>query len=142
MSSWKDVVCPVEGYENIDIIPVGTIPPNPAELLLTPRLEKLIAELREQYDTIFLDCPPIDIVADTSVIAKWADMTIFVIRAGLMDRDMLPVVEGYYNDKKFNNMSVILNGTDSGSNRYSYHRYGYHYGYGYGYGYGGYAKED
>lgn len=142
VNSWKDVVCPIEGYENIDIIPVGTIPPNPAELLLNPRLEKLITELREQYDTIFLDCPPIDIVADTSVIAKWADMTIFVIRAGLMDRDMLPVVEGYYNDKKFNNMSVILNGTDSGSNRYSYHRYGYHYGYGYGYGYGGYAKED
>ena len=142
ISSWKDIVRPIEGYENIEIIPVGTIPPNPAELLLTTRLEQLITELRQQYDTIFLDCPPIDIVADTSVIAKWADMTVFVIRAGLMDRDMIPVVEGYYNDKKFNNMSVILNGTDSGSSRYSYHRYGYHYGYGYGYGYGGYAKED
>ncbi len=142
VDSWRDIAVPVEGYENIEVIPVGTIPPNPAELLLSPRLEQLLSELREQYDTIFLDCPPIDIVADTSVIAKWADMTVFVIRAGLMDRDMLPVVEGYYNEKKFNNMSVILNGTDSGSSRYSYHRYGYHYGYGYGYGYGGYAKED
>ena len=139
---WEDVVYPVEGYEGIDILPVGTIPPNPAELLLTKRLEQLIQELRGQYDIIFLDCPPVDIVADTSVIAKWADLTIFVIRTDLMERDMLPVVEGYYRDKKFNNMSILLNGTTSGSSRYGYRRYGYHYGYGYGYGYGGYAKED
>ena len=139
---WEELICPVEGYEGVDVLPVGTIPPNPAELLLTGRLEQLIDELRGQYDIIFLDCPPVDIVADTSVIAKWADMTIFVIRTGLMERDMLPVVEGYYRDKKFNNMSVLLNGTTSGSSRYGYRRYGYHYGYGYGYGYGGYAKED
>ena len=81
-------------------------------------------------------------MADTSVIAKFADMTVFVIRAGLMDRDMLPVVEGYYKEKKFNNMSMILNGTTTDKSRYGYSRYGYHYGYGYGYGYGGYTKED
>lgn len=142
INRWEDVVYPVEGYEGIDILPVGTIPPNPAELLLTKRLEQLIQELRGQYDIVFLDCPPVDIVADTSVIAKWADLTIFVIRTDLMERDMLPVVEGYYRDKKFNNMSILLNGTTSGSSRYGYRRYGYHYGYGYGYGYGGYAKED
>ena len=139
---WHSIVCHVDGYDNVDIIPVGTIPPNPAELLLSHRLEQLISELKQQYDTIFLDCPPTDIVADTSVIAKFADMTVFVIRAGLMDRDMLPVVEGYYKEKKFNNMSMILNGTTTDKSRYGYSRYGYHYGYGYGYGYGGYTKED
>ena len=142
IDDWEDLTQAIEGYENVEIIPVGTIPPNPAELLLSPRLEQLLNELRAHYDVIFLDCPPVDIVADTSVIAKWADMTVFVIRAGLMDRDMIPVVEGYYNDKKFNNMSIILNGTTSGNSRYGYSRYGYHYGYGYGYGYGGYTKED
>ena len=66
---------------------------------------------------------------------------LFIIRADLMERDMLPVVEEYYNDKKFNNMAVLLNGTSSSSGRYGYSRYGYHYGYGYGYGYG-YADKD
>ena len=81
-------------------------------------------------------------LADTSIISKWADLNIFIVRANLMERDMLPVVEGYYKDKKFSNMAILLNGTTSAYSRYGYSRYGYHYGYGYGYGYGGYTKED
>ena len=61
-------------------------------------------------------------------------MTVFVLRAGYIEREMLPVVEGYYQDKKFNNMTILLNGTMA-QGRYGYHRYGYNYGYGYGYGY-------
>ena len=105
----------------------------------------MIEDLRKEYDLIFIDCPPVEIVADASVIAKFADMTVFVIRAGLMEREMLPVVEGYYNDKKFQSMSMLLNGTTAAGSRYGYHRYGYHYGYAYGYGggtYGGYTKND
>jgi capsular exopolysaccharide synthesis family protein len=138
----EEIVYPLSSHEGLDIIPVGTVPPNPAELLLNPRLAQLIQQLRQDYDVIFIDCPPVDIVADTTVISKLADITVFVIRVGLMDRDMLPVVEGYYNDKKFNNMTIILNGNTTGTSRYGYNRYSYHYGYGYGYGYGGYAKED
>jgi capsular exopolysaccharide synthesis family protein len=141
---WQDVAVAVEGYDHLSIIPVGTMPPNPAELLFSPRLQQLLDDLRQQYDLIFLDCPPVEIVADASVVAKWADMTVFVIRAGLMEREMLPVIEGYYKDKKFNNMSVLLNGTTAAGSRYGYHRYGYHYGYAYGKngGYGGYAKDE
>ena len=141
---WQDVMVSVEGYDHLSVIPVGTIPPNPAELLFSPRLQQLLDDLRQQFDLIFLDCPPVEIVADASVIAKWADMTVFVIRAGLMEREMLPVIEGYYKDKKFNNMSVLLNGTTAVGSRYGYHRYGYHYGYAYGKngGYGGYTKDD
>ena len=141
---WQDVMVPVEGYDHLSVIPVGTIPPNPAELLFSPRLQQLLDDLRQEYDLIFLDCPPVEIVADASVIAKWADMTVFVIRAGLMERELLPVIEGYYKDKKFNNMSVLLNGTTAAGSRYGYHRYGYHYGYAYGKngGYGGYAKDE
>lgn len=144
VTDWRDIRKPVEGYAHLEVIPVGTVPPNPAELLFNDRLQKMIDDLRKEYDLIFIDCPPVEIVADASVIAKFADMTVFVIRAGLMEREMLPVVEGYYNDKKFQNMSMLLNGTTAAGSRYGYHRYGYHYGYAYGYGgaYGGYTKND
>jgi capsular exopolysaccharide synthesis family protein len=141
ITDWHKVKMPVEGYEHIDVVPVGTIPPNPTELLFSDKLQKMLEDLRKEYDLVFLDCPPVEIVADASVIAKYADMTVFVIRAGLMEREMLPVVESYYNDKKFNNMSVLLNGTIAAGNRYGYHRYGYSYGYGNG-SYGGYTKND
>ncbi len=139
-------ICQVKDYKNMEIIPVGSIPPNPTELLYNERLDTLIKDLREKYDYIFLDCPPIDIVADTTIIAKWADMSIFVIRAELLEREMLPVIQGYYDDKKFKNMTVLLNGTTNAHGRYGYH-YGYgrygSYGYGYGYGHGyGYATEE
>lgn len=136
VADWRETKVAVEGYEHLEVIPVGTVPPNPAELLFSLRLQQMLDDLRNEYDLIFIDCPPVEIVADASVIAKFADMTVFVIRAGLMEREMLPVVEGYYNDKKFQNMSMLLNGTTAAGSRYGYHRYGYHYGYAYDYGYG------
>jgi capsular exopolysaccharide synthesis family protein len=138
VTDWHSIVVPVEGQDNLNIIPVGTIPPNPAELLFSPRLQQLLDELRAAYDLVFLDCPPVEVVADASIIAKWADVTVFVVRAGNIEREMLPIVEGYYVDKKFNNMTMLLNGTTA-TGRYGYHRYGYSYGYGH---YGGYTKEE
>ena len=122
----------VKGF---DLLPMGTMPPNPTELLFTDRLGKMIEHLRQEYDYVFLDCPPIEIVADTQIIEKFADRTIFVIRAGLMERSMLPDMEALYKEKKFKNMSLILNGTKAQGGKYgSYYRYGYGYGYGYHYG--------
>ena len=132
-------VFPVENYPGMDYIPVGKIPPNPAELLLSDRLEKLINEKRADYDYIFLDTPPVELVADTSIIKKWVDMTIFVIRAELLEREMIPVIQQYYDEKKFNNLTTLLNGTTSAHGRYGYH-YGYH-SYGYGGSYGGYGSD-
>ncbi len=137
LEDWKGCIAQDERCPYLDILPVGTIPPNPAELLFKPRLEQLLLLLREEYDIIIIDCPPIDIVADSSIIAKWTDMTIFIVRSGLMEREMLPVVESYYTDKKFHNMSMLLNGTTA-YGHYGYHRYGYYYGYGYG----GYTKDE
>lgn len=114
----------------LDIIPVGTIPPNPAELLLDNRLETLINKLRDNYDYIFIDCPPVSLVADASIIGKIADLCVFVVRCGLMDRRLLPEVETLYQERKFKSMAVLLNGTFYNSNRYGYHKYGYSYGYG------------
>lgn len=120
----------------LNVIPVGTIPPNPTELLETARFAQIIDELRKEYDYILIDCPPIEVVADAQIIDKVADRTIFVLRAGLLERSMLPQVDKLYEEKKFKNMAIILNGTSSGHSRYGYsHSYRYGYGYGYGYGY-------
>ena len=118
---------------NLHLLPSGTIPPNPTELLAEPSFKELVERLRTRYDYIFIDCPPIDIVADTQIIEKLADRTIFVVRAGLLERDMLPELQRMYDEKRFKNMAVVLNGTEGGSGRYGY-RYGYKYGYQYGYG--------
>lgn len=127
------LVCDKE-YENLNILPVGTIPPNPTELLEESRFGELIARLRADYDYILIDCPPIEVVADTHIIEKVADRTLFVVRAGLLERSMLSVLENIYREKKFKNMALILNGTDGQSGYYGYgNRYGYHYGYGYHY---------
>lgn len=108
------------------MIPVGTIPPNPSELLYSPRLQQLIDKAREMFDFIILDCPPTDIVADATIITPLADMTIFVVRAGLLDRRLLPDLNRFYDTHRFNNLMVILNGTTSISTpyrRYAYHSY-------------------
>ena len=120
-------------YSSLHLLPAGTIPPNPTELLAEPRFKELLEELRGRYDYIFIDCPPIDIVADTQIIEKLADRTLFVVRAGLLERDMLPELQRMYDEKRFKNMAVVLNGTESSGSRYGY-RYGYKYGYRYGYG--------
>ena len=126
---------------HLDFLPIGKIPPNPTELLYSPRLTSMMEALQQQYDYIFLDCPPVDIVADATIISHIVDITLFVIRSGLMDRSMLPELQKDYDDKKYNNMALLLNGT-SAEHRYGYHRYGYgRYGYGrYGYGRYGYGK--
>lgn len=126
-------------HEMVDMLPVGVLPPNPAELLYSDRLQTMLNELRQAYDYVFIDCPPVEIVADAAIINESADMTMFAIRAGLMIRDMLPEVQKFYNSKKYKNMALILNGTE---NSYGKH-YGYRYGYSYGYGhYGSYHQKE
>ncbi len=128
-------------YANLHFLPVGTIPPNPSELLFNERMSQVMDAARKVYDYIFIDCPPVEIVADTQILEQFTDRTLFVIRAGLLERSMLTELEHYYNDKKFKNMALILNGTQGseGYGKYGYkygYRYGYKYGYKYGYSYG------
>ncbi len=117
-----------------DMLTIGTMPPNPTELLFSDRFPEMIEGLRKDYDYILIDCPPIEIVADTQIIEKYADRTIFVVRAGLFERAMLPELESLYKERKFKSMSLILNGTSTSGSRYGgANRYGYGYGGGQGY---------
>lgn len=112
---------------SFDLISSGTIAPNPAELLMDERLDELLAELRKRYDIIIADNVPMGIIADASIANRITDLTVFVIRAGRLDRRQLPDIEALYENKKLKNMVLVLNGVDP-------HRHGYGYGYGYGYG--------
>ena len=126
----KDCLNRVE--ENLYLIRVGVLPPNPTELLLNGRLAKLLDELSSQFDYIFIDCPPAEVVADAAIISGVVDMTVFVIRAGLMDKRNLPVVQELADSGRYKRMSVVLNGIEAHSG-YS-GRYGYYYrSYGYKY---------
>lgn len=132
----SEIIVPdVDEMETLSCVGVGTVPPNPAELLSSDRLDSFISNMSKQYDFIILDCPPVEIVTDAQVINRVADMTIFVIRAGLLEKDELPTIQEYYDQTRYRNMAVLLNATDIHSG-YGYHRYGYHYGYGKNYGYG------
>ena len=116
--------------EGLDLVPIGVIAPNPTELLLSKRLDKLVAELKERYDYIIVDNVPIGLVADATVVNRITDLTLFIVRVGKIDRRQLPELERLYQEHKLNNMAVVLNGTEKGSSGYGY-GYGYNYGYGY-----------
>lgn len=137
VNNLQDILVTDPQHANLQFLPVGTIPPNPTELLFSDRLKQIIQTVRSRYDYIFIDCPPVEMVADTQIIAQLADRTLFVVRAGLLERSMLPELQRIYDEKKYKNMAIILNGTAGSGGRYSY-RYGYRYGYHYGYGSGSY----
>lgn len=135
-----DVVIRDLPLKGIDLIPIGVIAPNPVELLLSNRLDQLIDELKKEYDYIVVDNVPLGVVADSSIINRITDVTIFVVRSGKLDRRQLPEIERLYQDHKLSNMAMLFNGVQKSAFNYGY-GYGYGgYGYGYGYGYGNHKK--
>ena len=121
----------IQHQEGFDLIPAGILAPNPAELLMDNRLDELMNELRARYDYIIADNVPVGLIADATIANRIADLTIFVVRAGKLDRRQLPDIEKLYQEKKLKNMALVLNGANP-----ERHGYGCSYGYGYGYGYG------
>lgn len=115
---WRSLLKTVPDQPDLTIMPIGKMPPNPAELLENGRLDKLVEEAKKDYDYILLDCPPVNIVVDTNIVGQLADRTLFVVRAGLLERSALKELDELYADKKFNNMSLILNGTEAIHSRY------------------------
>lgn len=129
----KDILIPVEDNPLLYCILSGSIPPNPAELLLRNRLSVLIKELREQFDYIIIDTAPIGIVSDTLNISIHCDLILYIARAEKLDKRWLQLPKKLLIEKKVPKLAVIVNGIKNDNKGYGY---GYDYGYGYGYGYG------
>lgn len=127
IADYTSVIVKHPDFKTLEILPVGTIPPNPSELVGDKRFSEMIAALRDSYDYMFIDCPPVEIVADTQIIENVVDRTLFVVRAGLLERSMVPELEALSTSDKLKNVCLALNGTDSNGGRYGYgYRYGYH----------------
>lgn len=119
-------------HPSVDSLFVGPIPPNPSELLMSDRLEKLIEELKKRYDYVILDNVPAQVVADAAIVNRVAELTLYVIRDGKLDRRYLPELERLHKEGKFNHLCIVLNDSHIEKKKYGY---GYGYGYGYSYGY-------
>lgn len=108
---WKEFVVHVPNHPGLDILPVGKMPPNPAELLESPRLRRLLNEAKQCYDYIFIDCPPINVVVDTMIFSRYADRSIFVVRAGLFSKSQIKDLVAVIREQPLNHLCLILNGT-------------------------------
>jgi len=105
-----DIIVPSGEHKNLDIIPCGTIPPNPSELLQTERLDGLFAELRKRYDYIIVDTAPVELVSDTYLLDRVADMTIFVCRYKYTPAEMIERINQMIEQKRMHNVAGVLNG--------------------------------
>ncbi len=136
-SNVDDIIVKGSIHENLDIVPMGAIPPNPTSLLMNKHLEELINTLRTKYDYIILDTVPFGLIADASLINRYADFTVYVIRDGFIDKKFLLDLERASDEKKLKNLTILINDIKIGKKNYGYGGYSYGYGYGYGdYGYG------
>lgn len=117
---------------NLDILPAGIMAPNPAELLMSDRLEQCIEELKKMYDYVIIDNVPAQVVADAGIVNRVADLTIYVLRETKVDRRYLPELERLHQEKIFNHLCIVINDSRAKSKKY---------GYGYGYGYGNKEKK-
>ncbi|MEZ4855967.1 MAG: polysaccharide biosynthesis tyrosine autokinase [Gelidibacter sp.] len=120
--SIEDVTISVKDNPYLDLIPSGTIPPNPAELLMSERVKTLFETVKNNYDYIIVDTAAIGLVTDTLLISKYADLFIYVVSANNIDKRQLHIAQTMYTEKRLPNMAVLLNGTQ--------HKKGYGYGYG------------
>lgn len=118
----QDIKVSPAGNNYLDIIPAGTIPPNPAELLMKDRVSVLFEKVKKQYDYIVVDTAAVGLVTDTLLISHFADMFIYVVSAEKIDKRQLHIAKTMYDEKRLPNMTLLLNGTTK--------KKGYGYGYG------------
>lgn len=126
--------------ENLSVLTGGKIPPNPSELLSSPRMDKLLEFVKEHYDCVFIDTPPVNLVTDATVFAQKTTGYILIVKANVSDNSDVKLAVNSLDNIGGNILGFVLNDVTSGRHRYySYYKkydYKYKYSYGYGYGYG------
>ena len=113
---------------NLDALVSGVVPPNPNELLIERTLDKMFADLRKQYDYIIIDSSPVGSVSDAFLLSRVSDASLFVVRKDWTPKSAIFLVNNINEEKRLNNVNLVLNAFNSGKGG----RYGYGYGYGYG----------
>ena len=137
-----DLVQPSDINKNLFILPGGTVPPNPTELLARDGLEKAIETLKKSFDYVILDTAPVGMVTDTLLIGRIADLSVYVCRADYTRKAEFTLINELAENNKLPNLCIAINGLDLQKKKYGYYygygKYGKYYGYGkrYGYGYG------
>ena len=137
-----DLVQPSDINENLFILPGGSVPPNPTELLARDGLEKAIETLKANFDYVILDTAPVGMVTDTLLIGRTADLSVYVCRADYTRKAEFTLINELMENNKLPNLCIAINGLDLQKKKYGYYygygKYGKYYGYGrrYGYGYG------
>jgi capsular exopolysaccharide synthesis family protein len=131
----ENLPIPVEGSENLFVLPCGPVPPNPAELLLDPKLNDLFAYLRENFDVVIMDTAPVGMVSDAMTLSRYADCTLYIVRQGHTYKKQIGLIDEFYREQKLPKISIVLNDVKlrTGYGYYGYGRYGYGHGYGSGY---------
>ena len=128
--------------KNLYILPGGTVPPNPTELLARDGLDKAIETLKKNFDYVILDTAPVGMVTDTLLIGRVADLSVYVCRADYTRKNEYTLINELIDGNKLPNLCTVINGLDLKKRKYGYYygygKYGKYYGYGkrYGYGYG------
>ena len=128
--------------KNLYILPGGTVPPNPTELLARDGLDKAIETLKKNFDYVILDTAPVGMVTDTLLIGRVADLSVYVCRADYTHKNEYTLINELAEKDKLPNLCTVINGLDLKRRKYGYYygygKYGKYYGYGkrYGYGYG------
>lgn len=109
--------------ENLYILTGGTIPPNPAEVLSSKKMSEFIESIKDEYDYIFIDSPPVGVVSDASIISTYSDGVIFVVGANEVDSNLAKIAKERLDSVKANIVGVILNKfkTDTNSEYYNYY---------------------
>ena len=140
------LVQPSDINQNLYILPGGTVPPNPTELLARDGLDKAIEILKKNFDYVILDTAPVGMVTDTLLIGRVADLSVYVCRADYTHKVEYTLINELAEEKKLPNLCTVINGVDLKRRKYGYYygygKYGKYYGYGKRYGYGyGYGQE-
>lgn len=122
--------------KNLDFITAGPVPPNPSELILTPRMDQLVAYLKSKYDYVIIDNPPVGIVTDGMKSVLMAEYPVYIFKANYSKRIFIQNVNRLVSESNITNLSIVLNAVDREYSSYGYDKgyaYGYYGGYGYGY---------
>lgn len=138
-ASIESLIVHSQQFKGLDILPAGPIPLNPNEMLMSDKLQKLIDQLKSQYDYILIDSAPMGVISDSYLLNDFTDLFVFVSRSNYTHKKMVEDVNKLVAQKRIKNAYFIINDVNMDARSYRYGKYGYGYG---GYGYGYHSKDD